>query len=198
MLEGSGGIVERFLAHLGRHSWRYSRLVARSCPGDAGRRERGFGDFDSIRPAGVVRAAAADDVPASIRFARDNAPACVAKSGAHSLVGAAIVENGLVVDVGSLKGISYADDVAIFGRKRLLVIGGLVVTAGEFVTASAPGVQVVRVGQILAGLGAAALFPTTPAMPAAGTHTTRTRSWSIALWAGFLSIRGGCWVPDSS
>jgi hypothetical protein len=53
---------------------------------------------------------------------------------------------------------------------------------------------VVWVGQALAGLGAAALFPTTLAMLAAGTHTTRNRSWSIALWAGFLSA-GGLLAP---
>jgi FAD/FMN-containing dehydrogenase len=50
--------------------------------------------FDSTRPAGVVRAASADDVRASIRFARDNALACVPKSGGHSFVGASTVENG--------------------------------------------------------------------------------------------------------
>jgi len=82
----------------------------------------------------------------------------------------------------------------LFGRKRLLVIGGLMVAAGEFIASSAPDVQVVWVGQALAGLGAAALFPTTLAMLAAGTHTTRNRSWSIALWAGFLSA-GGLLAP---
>jgi len=46
----------------------------------------------------------------------------------------------------------------LFGRKRLLVIGGLM-AAGEFIASSVPDVQVVWVGQVLAGSGAAALFP---------------------------------------
>ncbi|GAA1325377.1 MFS transporter [Pseudonocardia xinjiangensis] len=78
----------------------------------------------------------------------------------------------------------------LFGRKLLLVIGGVLLTAGEFVASAAPVVQVVWVGQALAGLGAGAVFPTSLAMLVAGTHTTRDRSRSIALWAGFLSAGG--------
>ncbi|WP_433281309.1 FAD-binding protein [Pseudonocardia xinjiangensis] len=62
-----------------------------------------------------MRTASAGDVRASVRFARDNALACVPKSGGHSFVGASTVENGLVVDVGPLNGISYADDVVTVG-----------------------------------------------------------------------------------
>jgi MFS family permease len=78
----------------------------------------------------------------------------------------------------------------LFGRKRLLITGGVLLTAGEFVAASSSGVHMLWVGQALAGLGAAALFPTSLAMLAAGTHTARERSRSIALWAGFLSAGG--------
>lgn len=78
----------------------------------------------------------------------------------------------------------------LFGRKRLLVVGGVLLTAGEFTAASSSGVHTLWVGQALAGLGAAALFPTSLAMLAAGTHTARERSRSIALWAGFLSAGG--------
>ena len=46
------------------------------------------------------------------------------------------------------------------------------------------------VGQAIAGLGAAALFPTSLAMLAAGTHTHRQRSRVIGVWAGFLSLGG--------
>ncbi|WP_211174360.1 FAD-binding protein [Pseudonocardia xinjiangensis] len=62
----------------------------------------------------MARATTADDVRASIRFARDNALACVPKSGGQSF-GASTVENALVVDVGPLNGISYADNVVTVG-----------------------------------------------------------------------------------
>lgn len=82
----------------------------------------------------------------------------------------------------------------LFGRKRLMVLGALLVTAGEAVAAAAPGVHVLWLGQALAGLGAAALFPTSLAIIAAGTHTARDRSRAIATWAGFLSL-GGALAP---
>ncbi|WP_051939683.1 MFS transporter [Phaeacidiphilus oryzae] len=78
----------------------------------------------------------------------------------------------------------------LFGRKRLLVGGALLMVAGEVVAAAAPGVHVLWVGQALAGLGAAALFPTSLAMLAAGTHTHAARARVIALWAALLSTGG--------
>jgi MFS family permease len=78
----------------------------------------------------------------------------------------------------------------LFGRKRLLVGGAALLTAGEIIAAAASGVHVLWIGQALAGLGAAALFPTSLAMIASGTHTARDRARAIALWAGFLSAGG--------
>jgi FAD/FMN-containing dehydrogenase len=71
--------------------------------------------FDSIQPAGVVRAATVDDVRESILFARENKLVCVPKGGGHSYVGASTVGNGLVVDVGPVRSISYADNVVTVG-----------------------------------------------------------------------------------
>ncbi len=82
----------------------------------------------------------------------------------------------------------------LFGRKRLMIIGAVLLTAGEFTGASSSGVYTLWVGQAIAGLGAAALFPTSLAMLAAGTHTARDRARAIALWAGFLSM-GGLLAP---
>jgi MFS family permease len=86
----------------------------------------------------------------------------------------------------------------LFGRKRLLVGGALVLALGEGVAVLTPGtgsstgsrVAVLWAGQILAGIGAAALFPTSLAMIAAGTHTVRRRSNAIAIWAAALSVGG--------
>jgi MFS family permease len=86
----------------------------------------------------------------------------------------------------------------LFGRKRLLVVGALVLAVGEAVAVLTPGagsstgtrVLVLWAGQIIAGIGAAMLFPTSLAMLAAGTHTARDRSRAIAVWAGALSTGG--------
>ena len=78
----------------------------------------------------------------------------------------------------------------LFGRKRLLVGGSALIVVGEIVAATAGGIGGLWVGQALAGLGAAAVFPTSLAMIAAGTHTTRDRARSIATWAAALSSGG--------
>lgn len=78
----------------------------------------------------------------------------------------------------------------LFGRKRLLVGGAALLAIGELVAATSGGVYQLWVGQALAGLGAAALFPTSLAMIAAGTHTARDRAHGIAIWAASLSSGG--------
>ncbi len=83
----------------------------------------------------------------------------------------------------------------LFGRKRLLVGGSVLIAVGEVIGVLTPGagtetgtrVLVLWIGQIVAGLGAAAVFPTSLAMVAAGTHTPRARARSIAIWAAALS-----------
>ncbi|HEY0716001.1 MAG TPA: MFS transporter [Streptosporangiaceae bacterium] len=86
----------------------------------------------------------------------------------------------------------------LFGRKRLLVGGALLLGAGELVAVLTPGassstgtrVLVLWIGQIIAGIGAAAIFPTSLAMVAAGTHTAGHRARSITIWAAALSTGG--------
>ncbi|HTJ71408.1 MAG TPA: MFS transporter [Actinospica sp.] len=86
----------------------------------------------------------------------------------------------------------------LFGRKRLLVIGSLLLVVGQTISVLTPGaasstgtrVLVLWSGQIISGIGAAAIFPTTLAMVAAGTHTARDRSRAISIWAAALSSGG--------
>jgi MFS family permease len=86
----------------------------------------------------------------------------------------------------------------LFGRKRLLVIGTVLLIAGQLTSVLTPGassstgtrVLVLWTGQIISGLGAAAIFPTSLAMVAAGTHTARDRSRAISIWAAALSSGG--------
>jgi MFS family permease len=80
----------------------------------------------------------------------------------------------------------------LFGRKRLLAIGsGLVIIGGllGFLTPS-DGVPVLLTGQVISGIGAAAIFPTSIAMLAAGTHTVHERAHAISIWAAALTAGG--------
>ena len=86
----------------------------------------------------------------------------------------------------------------LFGRKRLLILGAGTMIVGEVISVLTPGagtstgsrVLVLWIGQAFAGIGAAALFPTSLAMIAAGTHTAQERGRAIALWAAALSTGG--------
>jgi MFS family permease len=90
----------------------------------------------------------------------------------------------------------------LFGRKRLLVGGALALAAGEAVGVLTPGtalptdtrLAVLWTGQVLAGLGAAAIFPTSLAMIAAGTYSGTARIRSVSIWAAALSA-GNCASP---
>ncbi|MFC0623939.1 FAD-dependent oxidoreductase [Kribbella deserti] len=71
--------------------------------------------FDSVQPAGVVKAATIADIRESVAFARKNRLRCAPKAGGHSYVGASSVANGLVVDIGNLRSMSYANGVLTVG-----------------------------------------------------------------------------------
>jgi len=80
----------------------------------------------------------------------------------------------------------------LFGRKRLLAGGAVLMIVGGllafFTPAGQPGV--LFTGQVIAGLGAAAIFPTSVAMIAAGTHTVSERAHAISIWAAALTTGG--------
>lgn len=90
----------------------------------------------------------------------------------------------------------------LFGRKRLLIAGALLIAAGELIGVLSPGASapigtrlaVLYTGIAVAGIGAAALFPTTLAMLAAGTHNAHNRVRAVAIWAAALSV-GNCASP---
>jgi MFS family permease len=86
----------------------------------------------------------------------------------------------------------------LFGRKRLLIGGSLLMAIGEALSVLTPrvgtsntgAISLLWSGQALTGIGAAVIFPTTLAMVAAGTHTVRDRARGIAIWAAALSSGG--------
>jgi len=80
----------------------------------------------------------------------------------------------------------------LFGRKKLLVGGALILLVGEVISSTATGVVQMDIGQFIAGLGSAALFPTTLAIIASGSHSHASRARMIALWAALLSFGNFC------
>ncbi|MFE2431156.1 MFS transporter [Streptomyces sp. NPDC059373] len=76
----------------------------------------------------------------------------------------------------------------MFGRKRLLVIGGIVLAAGELINATAQNIHALWIGQAVAGVGAAAIFPTTLAVLAAATPDTKDRAKALSTWALSISL----------
>ena len=80
----------------------------------------------------------------------------------------------------------------LFGRKRLLAIGAALMVVGGLIGFFTPthGVGVLLTGQVIAGIGAAAIFPTSVAMLAAGTHDLKQRAHAISIWAAALTGAG--------
>jgi MFS family permease len=85
----------------------------------------------------------------------------------------------------------------MFGRKRLLIGGAALMTIGELIAAVATpsatthnAVVVVWIGMAIAGIGGAALFPTSLAIIAAKTTTARARGRAIPIYAAALSSGG--------
>ncbi|MFF4659058.1 MFS transporter [Streptomyces sp. NPDC001381] len=80
----------------------------------------------------------------------------------------------------------------LFGRKRLLVLGGLFITAGCLVVATAGSMTQLIAGQAVAGLGAAAIFPSSLAVIVTGTREPAARARSLSYWA--LSLAFGAMI----
>jgi EmrB/QacA subfamily drug resistance transporter len=76
----------------------------------------------------------------------------------------------------------------LFGRKRLLVLGGFLLAVGELLNATSQNVEMLWTGQALAGIGAAALFPSSLAVIAAATPEETGRAKAVSTWALSISI----------
>ncbi|MER6223033.1 MFS transporter [Streptomyces sp. 900105755] len=76
----------------------------------------------------------------------------------------------------------------LFGRKRLLVLGGFVLAIGELLNATSQNITMLWIGQALAGIGAAALFPSSLAVIAAATPGEKDRAKAVSTWALSISL----------
>lgn len=90
----------------------------------------------------------------------------------------------------------------LFGRKRLLVGGAALLATGLLIAILSPGpgtatatrLAVQWTGQALAGIGAAAIIPTSLAVVAAGTYTAAERARGLTAWSVAL-VTGGLVAP---
>lgn len=76
----------------------------------------------------------------------------------------------------------------LFGRKRLLVAGCFIAAAGDLIGAVAPGIGTLLAGQVIAGIGAAAIFPTSLTMLAHLNPGGRERANAIAQWTMGVAV----------
>ncbi|MDH6513744.1 EmrB/QacA subfamily drug resistance transporter [Streptomyces sp. SAI-135] len=76
----------------------------------------------------------------------------------------------------------------LFGRKRLLVLGGFILALGELLNATSQNITMLWIGQALAGVGAAALFPSSLAVIAAATPEEKDRAKAVSTWALSISL----------
>ncbi|MEU9151831.1 MFS transporter [Streptomyces sp. NPDC048417] len=76
----------------------------------------------------------------------------------------------------------------LFGRKRLLVLGGFVLAVGELLNVTSQNITMLWIGQALAGVGAAALFPSSLAVIAAATPGEKDRAKAVSIWALSISL----------
>jgi MFS family permease len=76
----------------------------------------------------------------------------------------------------------------LFGRKRLLVAGGVLVAAGDLVAATSGSLTQLISGQAIAGLGAAAIFPSSLAVLVAATPQPKARAQALSYWAVSLAF----------
>jgi MFS family permease len=80
----------------------------------------------------------------------------------------------------------------LFGRKRLLVVGGVLIMVGDLVAATSGALPQLITGQAIAGLGAAAIFPSSLAVLVAATPGARARARALSMWA--VSLAAGAAV----
>ena len=71
------------------------------------------------RPAAIVRCAGAADVWAAVNFARDHGLKLAVRGGGHNIAGSALVNDGLVIDLGMMRSVQVAPQ-----EKRAWVEGG--------------------------------------------------------------------------
>ncbi len=90
-------------------------------PGDPGYDEarRVWNGVIDRRPAVIARCISTEDVVAVVDLAREHRPEVSIRGGGHQIAGSAVVDDGLVIDLSEMRGVSVDPD-----RRRARVQGG--------------------------------------------------------------------------
>ncbi len=164
-----GGIDAPLPSHLERARGLPRRLPHVPEPGHPGRRLPG----DLCRPGRVALAA---PIVGVVQADLGASAAALAWIPASFILPTAILELNFGV-LGDL-----------FGRRRLLVGGGVFIAVGDIVAATSGSLPQLITGQAIAGLGAAAIFPSSLAVIVAATPQAKARAQALSYWAVSLAF----------
>src|SRR2546429_6816383 len=96
-------------------------------PGDAGydeHRKVWNGSIDR-RPGLIARCAGVADVRAAVRFARDRGLLVAVRGGGHSFPGLSVCDDGVLIDLGPMKGIRVDPDAGRVRAQAGVLLGEL-------------------------------------------------------------------------
>ena len=106
-----------------RSSFR-GELLNRESPGYEERRRVWNGSIDR-RPSVIARCASPADVRAAVGFARDEGLLVAVRSGGHSLPGHSVCDDGMVIDLGPMKGVRVDPEAKTVRAQAGLLLGEL-------------------------------------------------------------------------
>jgi FAD/FMN-containing dehydrogenase len=92
------------------------------------------------RPGLIARCAGVADVRAAVRFARERGLLMAVRGGGHSFPGLSVCDDGLLVDLGSLKGIRVDPDAGTVRAQAGVLLGELDRETQAFATAVPAGI----------------------------------------------------------
>jgi FAD/FMN-containing dehydrogenase len=105
---------------------------------DSGRRV--FNAMIDRRPALIAQCRDADDVVASVAFARDHAMPLSVRGGGHSVAGRAVCDEGLMIDLSTMKGVRIDPQARIAHAEPGMTLGEFDRATAEFGLATPLGI----------------------------------------------------------
>ena len=176
-------------------------LVRAGDPSHDERRALWNGSIDR-HPALIARCASAPDVIAAVRYAQEAGLETAVRSGGHSFPGHSVCDDGLVIDLGPMKGIHVDPAARVVRAQAGVLLGeldratqqhGLAVPAG-IVTVAGWGAESQKVTTARAAVGGKSVTPRrsrNATYVRSGTRFKRYMSWSTMYAKVSMSVTPG-------